>query len=272
MSSAEDTANATEQPLGRSARPAIRQRYKLTLAYDGTNFHGWQRQDPPDGTPLRTVQGVLDTTLQELLQQPIRTLGASRTDAGVHARGQVVQFDAATAIPLERMPLAINSRLPDDMEVRAAEVAPPRFDCINDPISKRYRYRIWNTDERPLQLRHMVWHCWVPLDIERMNDAAQRLVGMHDFAGLATSPQKRQSTIRTIHSCWAERHEPEVHVVVEGDGFLYNMVRILAGTLTEVGRGYWMPDHVDRILRKADRRLAGPTLPPQGLCLEWIKY
>ncbi|MFW6058891.1 MAG: tRNA pseudouridine(38-40) synthase TruA [Phycisphaeraceae bacterium] len=272
MNRAEDTAHAPDQPLGRSARPSTRHRYKLTLAYDGTDFHGWQRQDPPEGPALRTVQGVLDEALRNLLQQPVRTIGASRTDAGVHAKGQVVQFDAATAIPLERIPLAINSRLPDDMEVRGAEIAPPKFDCINDPISKRYRYRIWNTDERPLQYRHMVWHCWVSLDLERMNDAAQRLVGMHDFAGFAAAGHNRTSTIRTIHNCHVERHEREVHIVVEGDGFLYNMVRILAGTLSEVGRGYWTPDHIDRILREADRRIAGPTLPPQGLCLEWIKY
>jgi len=265
----ESTEHATEP---RATRAVQTQRYKLTLAYDGTLFHGWQRQHPPDREPLRTVQGVLENTLRDLLRQPITTLGASRTDAGVHAKGQVAQFDAAQPIPVDRLPLALNSRLPEDMEVRDAAIAHEHFDAINDPIGKRYRYRIWNTDPRPLQLRHMVWHCWNALDVDTMNDAAQRLVGMHDFAGFAAANHKRKSTVRTIHNCWVERHDPELHVVVEGDGFLYNMVRILAGTLAEVGRGYWRPDHIDRVLESTDRRMAGPTLPPQGLCLEWIRY
>lgn len=248
------------------------QRYKVTVAYDGTHFHGWQKQQEPGQEPLRTVQGVLEAVLCERLRQPVRPIGASRTDAGVHAEGQVAQFDAATPIPLERLPLAINARLPEDMEVRDARLAPPYFDCINDPLSKRYRYRIWNTARRPLGLRHLVWHCWADLDVERMNDAAQRLVGMHDFAGFAAANHKRQSTIRTIHNCRVEWHDPEAHVIVEGDGFLYNMVRIIAGTLAEVGRGYFDPGHIDRILHEADRRLAGPTLAAQGLCLEWIRY
>lgn len=255
-----------------ATRPAQTQRYKLTVAYDGTHFHGWQKQQQPGEPPLRTVQGVLESTLRQVLGQPVRLVGASRTDAGVHARGQVAQFDAATPIPLDRLPLAINARLPEDMEVRDAGIAPPKFDCINDPISKRYRYRLWNTHRRPLELRHLVWHVWVTLDVERMNDAARRLVGMHDFAGFAAANHKRQSTVRTIHDCFVERHDPEVHIVVEGDGFLYNMVRIIAGTLMEVGRGYFEPGHIDRILSEADRRLAGPTLGPQGLCLEWIRY
>ena len=258
----------------RASRAAEVKRYALTIAYDGTHFHGWQRQEPPDGAPLRTVQGVLEDTLRDLLHQRVRTIGASRTDAGVHALGQCAQFDVATAIPVDRLPLAINSRLPEDMEVREAAIAHDKFDCINDPISKRYRYRLWNHTHRPLQYRHMVWHCWVSLDIDQMNDAAQRLIGMHDFAGFAAAGHNRQSTIRTIHDCRVERaaHVPEVHIVVEGDGFLYNMVRIIAGTLFEVGRGYWAPEQIDTILREANRRYAGPTLPPQGLCLEWIRY
>ena len=266
-----DTTEHSPEP--RATRAVQTQRYRLTVAYDGTAFHGWQRQHPPErDQPLRTVQGVLEDVLRDLLHQPITTVGASRTDAGVHAKGQVAQFDAAQPIPIERLPLAINSRLPEDMEVRDAVIAHQYFDCINDPVSKRYRYRIWNTDHRPLQLRHTVWHCWHTLEVNAMNDAAHRLTGMHDFAGFAAASHNRKSTVRTIHNCWVESHAPEVHIVVEGDGFLYNMVRILAGTLAEVGRGYWSPDHVDRVLREADRALAGPTLPPQGLCLEWIKY
>lgn len=265
-------AAAELDDLGRHHQPATVKRYKLTVAYDGSAFHGWQKQHPPGGEPLRTVQGVLEQAVRELLKQPVNLLGASRTDAGVHAFGQTAQFDAATPIPLERLAKAINSRLPEDVEVRHAELAPPRFDCINDPISKQYRYRIFNSEHRPLGLRHLVWHCWMTLDVERMNEAARRLVGMHDFAGLAAADHGRKSTIRTIHHGQVMRAGDEVHIVVQGDGFLYNMVRILAGTLVEVGRGYFEPGRIDAILAQADRRLAGPTLPPQGLCLEWIKY
>lgn len=248
------------------------QRYKLTIAYDGTLFHGWQKQHPPGGLPLRTVQGVVEMALQQLLQQPVSLIGASRTDAGVHARGQCAQFDAATPIPIERLGKAINSRLPEDVEVRQVELAPPYFDCINDPISKQYRYRLFNTHHRPLELRNVVFHCWTPLDIDAMNDAAKRLMGMHDFEGFAAAGHGRTSTIRTIHGCEVVRAGEEVHITVRGDGFLYNMVRIIAGTLVEVGRGYFAPSRVEEILAAADRRLAGPTLPPTGLWLEWIKY
>lgn len=247
-------------------------RYKLTIAYDGSAFHGWQKQHPPGKEPLRTVQGVVEDAVLRLVKQPISLIGASRTDAGVHALGQTAQFDAVTPIPVERMAHAINSRLPADIEVRHVELAPPYFDCINDCVTKQYRYRLYNTIQRPLGIRHMVYHYYVPLDVERMNDAASRLVGMHDFEGFASARHGRQSTIRTIHACHIERHEQELHIVVEGDGFLYNMVRILAGTLIEVGRGYFEPGRVDEILRTTDRRLAGPTLPPDGLCLEWIRY
>ncbi|MFA9479629.1 tRNA pseudouridine(38-40) synthase TruA [Phycisphaerales bacterium AB-hyl4] len=255
----------------------ITQRYKLTIAYDGTNFHGWQKQHPPGvDVPLRTVQQVVEDTLREVLHQPIRLMGASRTDAGVHARGQVAQFDAACPIPLERMALAFNSRLPADVDVRSCEVVPATFDCIGDCTSKQYRYRIWNSAGRPLERRHFVWHCWTPLDLDRMNDAARRLVGMHDVAGFAAAKHGRLSTVRTIHACEVVRDcaadSPEVHVVISGDGFLYNMVRIVAGTLVEVGRGLFEPERIDEILRKADRRLAGPTLPPEGLWLEWIRF
>ncbi|MEX0744197.1 MAG: tRNA pseudouridine(38-40) synthase TruA [Phycisphaeraceae bacterium] len=260
-------------------------RYKLTIAYDGTAFHGWQRQHPPDRPePLRTVQGVLQSVVSEVLHQPVSLIGASRTDAGVHAEGQVAQFDADCPIPLERMAMAFNSRLPDDLEVRQVDLAPPAFDCINDCTSKQYRYRIWNTPRRPLTLRHAVWHCWTPLDVARMNDAARRVVGMHDFAGFAAAKHGRQSTIRTVHDCHVapapgsaapgslSPGSPELHVVISGSGFLYNMVRIVAGTLVEVGRGLFEPERVDEALAAADRRLAGPTLPPQGLVLEWIRY
>jgi tRNA pseudouridine38-40 synthase len=253
-----------------------RQRFLLTIAYDGSGFHGWQKQEPPDKPALRTVQGVLEDVLQRLLGQRLSLLGASRTDAGVHALGQRGQFDAVCPIPVERLAEAINSRLPKDVEVRDVTVVHDHFDVINMVRSKQYCYRIHNTTQRPLEKRLFVWHGWIPLDVDRMNNAAHRLVGTHDFGGFAAAGHGRLSTVRSIFNCWVQRDEPgkgnEVHMVVEGDGFLYNMVRIIAGTLVEVGRGHFEPDVIDKIIKAADRAMAGPTLPPEGLWLQWIKY
>jgi len=247
-------------------------RYKLTLAYDGAGFHGWQRQMGDDGEPLRTVQGALESAMRRLLKQPINVIGASRTDAGVHALGQVAHFDAACPIPIERLPHAINSRLPEDVDVRAAEVVADDFHAIKGAAEKQYRYRIFNSEHRPLDRRRHVWHCWWDLDVDRMNDAAGRLVGTHDFEGFAAAGHGRSSTVRTIFDCRVVADDPEVQVTMRGDGFLYNMVRIIGGTLVEIGRGLFEPDQIDEILRTADRRVAGPTLPPNGLWLEWIRY
>jgi tRNA pseudouridine38-40 synthase len=247
-------------------------RYRMVIAYDGSQFHGWQKQHPPSSEPLRTVQQVIEDVLRELLKQPISLLGASRTDAGVHARGQCAMFDAASPIPLERMKQAINGRLPDDVEVLEIDYAEPTFDVIQDVVTKQYRYRLFNTDRRPLERRWVVYHCWLELDVDRMNAAAARLVGTHDFEGFSAAGHGRTTTVRTIHRCTVERVGEEVHILVEGDGFLYNMVRIIAGTLVEVGRGRFEPTRIDEILATRDRQRAGPTLPPQGLCLEWIRY
>lgn len=264
-------AGAGDEP----ASAAEVRRFKLTVAYDGSKFHGWQRQTLPaeqGGGSLRTVQGVLEEALRRLLGQPILVRGASRTDAGVHAMGQVAVFDAACPIPLENLVKATNSRLPHDVDVREAEVVDRTFD-VADAITKQYRYRIWNTTRRPLGIRHMVYHFWTPVDVDRMNDAAARLVGTHDFDGFATVGHGRLSTVRTIHACRIERVSgEEVQLVIEGDGFLYNMVRIIAGTLLEIGRGHWEPSRIEEILASKDRRLAGPTAPAPGLCLQWIRY
>jgi tRNA pseudouridine38-40 synthase len=196
----------------------------------------------------------------------------------VHALGQVAQFDAATRIPVERLALAINSRLGPEVEILSADFADPGFEAIGGARSKQYRYRIFNAIRRPLHMRNYVYHCWWPLDIDRMNDAARRIVGTHDFQGLASAKHDRETTIRTVHECHVERQPTvfddaqEIHIVIQGGGFLYNMVRIVAGTLIEVGRGAMDPGRLDEILSTADRRLAGPTLGPEGLWLEWIRY
>lgn len=270
-----DTPHAPDSPAPR--------RHKLVIAYDGALFHGWQKQEPPGQAPLRTVAGVVETTLVQVLRQPIKLVGASRTDTGVSALGQVAHFDAAHRVPIERLAQAINSRLPDDIDIRSAQRVHDTFDAISDAQSKQYRYRLLTTERRPLDRRFALYHCWTPLALDRMRDAAARLVGTHDFAGLASIHHNRETTIRTIFDCRVERASEapnpfhaadpdEVHIVVSGSGFLYNMVRIIAGTLVEVGRGRLDPSIIEHILTSRNRRLAGPTLPPQGLWLEWIRH
>ena len=252
----------------------VKERYRLVVAYDGAEFHGWQKQEPPGKEPLRTAGGELEKAVQIALQQRVDVTGASRTDSGVHARGQTAHFDAATRIPIERIAAANNSRLPQDLEVISAQIAPPNFNAIRHASNKQYRYRIFTQTRRPLEKRNYVYHCWYNLDIDRMNDAAARLVGEHDVQGFAAVCQDRTTTVRTIFKCHVERdeREGELHIVVQGSGFLYNMVRIISGTLIEVGRGAMPASQVDQALAQRERRLAGPTLPPMGLWLEWIKY
>ena len=193
--------------------------------------------------------------------------------------GQVAAFTSDGEMEIDRLCAAINARLPDDMQVRRAAIVSEDFSPISDALAKGYRYRIaWGRavrggPPRPLFKRFTTF--WTPFDLDavRMNDAARRLIGEHDFASFTRVGQERESTIRTIHDCRVTAgRRRRLHIHVAGDGFLYNMVRIIAGTLLEVGRGRVEPDSMGEIVATADRRAAGPTLPPEGLCLMWIKY
>lgn len=252
-------------------------RFKLTIAYQGTEFHGWQRQEPADAPPLRTVQGVLQDAVSDLLRQPVDVVGASRTDSGVHAVGQVAAFTADVRIPIERLALAINDRLPRDVQVVRAETVRDDFNPIGDARSKCYRYTVEHTSHphhpRPLFDRDLVFATPYALDPGRMQEAAGKLVGTYDCASFAQVDHGRATTVRTVLDCVvrapsARRAEIEICAT----GFLYNMVRIVAGTLVEVGRGRIEPSDIPGIIAACDRRAAGPTLPPQGLCLRWIWY
>jgi tRNA pseudouridine38-40 synthase len=255
-------------------------RFKLTVAYDGTDFHGWQRQEPPGAEPLRTVQGMLEQAVRITVGAPVAVTGASRTDSGVHAVGQVAAFSAETRIPVERLALAISSRLPEDMRVLDATIVPDRFDPISDAVSKSYRYTIAlpaTADERrrhpPLFDRRTVWWTVHRLDLGAMRAVAAVLVGEHDFAAFAHAAHRRESTVRRIHACDVLAPEPgRLFIEVAGNGFLYNMVRIIAGTLAEAGRGRITPERIRRALDEGDRSLTGSTLPPHGLCLRWVHY
>jgi tRNA pseudouridine38-40 synthase len=252
-------------------------RFKLTIAYDGTDFHGWQKQHPPEKEPLRTAQGVLEQAVREVVREEVFVQGASRTDAGVHARGQIAAFTSGQDIPLERLPRAINGRLPDDIQVRKAELVADDFDPISHCTSKGYRYRIAHSigksGLKPLFDRRVV--AWSPyvLDVAAMHDAAQRLVGEHDFASFTRVAHGRESTVRTVHACdVTATSDRRLRIDISGNGFLYNMIRIIAGTLTEVGRGKIKPEAIDKILAAKDRAAAGNTMVPEGLCLMWVRY
>ncbi len=252
-------------------------RYRLQVAYDGTDFHGWQRQVRSDGTELRTVQSVLQNAVRKTIREPSSVVGASRTDSGVHAVGQVAAFSSDRVFPIEKMARALTSRLPEDVQVTHAEIVADDFDPIKTARSKCYRYDfacgqppdVWP----PLFDRHVVFRTAYDLDPSLMAEAGIRFIGEHDFAGVAQKHHGRDNTIRTIYACTITRPSPRrVRLEVVGSGFLYNMVRIIAGTLLEAGRGRIPVERVDEILSTQNRRLAGQTLPPQGLCLRWIHY
>lgn len=244
-------------------------RVKLVVAYDGTAYHGWQVQ--PNG---RTIEGELNRALSELLQEEIQVIGASRTDSGVHALCNVAVFDTETRIPAEKLCYAVNQRLPEDIRVReSCEVAPdfhPRHCCSQ----KTYEYRIYqDTFLQPVR-RLYTYFTYVPLDLDRMREGAAYLVGEHDFKSFCSVAAVVETTVRTILSITIERQGQEIVISVCGTGFLYNMVRIIAGTLMEVGRGSYPPEHVRDILEARDRQAAGPTAPACGLTLvkyEWME-
>jgi len=272
---------------------------KLTIAYDGTEYHGWQIQP---GT--RTIQGVLREAIEGLLGRRVRVCGASRTDAGVSALGQVGLIQIDSPIPTENLARAITDRLPPDMAVVEAVEVPLGFDVIGAVKSKLYRYTIYTGPVRPvLQIRHC-WHIPMKLDTAAIAEAAKFLVGTKDFKSFAAGDEKREDTVRTIFRCdvysscversasceekmdscfrrndntqYAIRdtHDENnwVYVDVEGDSFLYNMVRNIVGTLVEIGAGRWKPEKIKEILEAKNRTAAGPLAPAAGLCLMRIQY
>jgi len=263
-------------------------RYRLTIAYDGTAFHGWQKQSRPApelgvddrGAPqrehLRTVQQAVENAVRDVVREPVDVKGASRTDSGVHAWHQTAAFSASDdrrGAPDERLAQAINAHLPDDVVVRSAIRTRDDFDPIGDCLCKGYRYSLHVARRRPLWERAFVRHVWEDLDHERMAEAAGRIVGERDFAAFAAAGHGRETTVRTVLACSVRRPEPErIWIDVSADGFLWNMVRIIAGTLLEVGRGKMTPDDVSAAIESLNRRKAGPTLEPHGLCLMWARY
>jgi tRNA pseudouridine38-40 synthase len=244
--------------------------FKLTLAYDGTSFSGWQAQPG-----RRTVQGTLQEAWAFITQEEVQVTATSRTDAGVHALGQVVGITSQTHLDAATLSRALNARLPVDVAVVQVETVPDSFHATRDCIAKRYRYSIHNSRQRPLFERSYVWHVRQPLDTDAMQLASQILIGTHDFASFESTGSARECTVRTILAVEVRRNEQlpaRVEIEVEGDGFLYNMVRILAGSLVEVGTGRRDASWLASALAACDRRAAGKTAPPHGLCLLWAKF
>ncbi|MEP0845464.1 MAG: tRNA pseudouridine(38-40) synthase TruA [Phycisphaerae bacterium] len=242
---------------------------KLTIAYHGAGFHGWQRQPG-----FRTVQSHFEDVVRRVLGEPVVVFGASRTDAGVHALGQVAHVCTSATIPLESLGRAVAHRLDADAALVSAQEVPPGFHASRDALEKLYRYRIHNDSHRPVEAQRagLVWHVWHRLDDDRMRAAADALCGTHDFKGFASSGCARESTVRTIRHVEVRRRFNQVLIDVLGDGFLYNQVRNMVGTLIEIGRGHWPAERIREILAARDRCLAGPTAPACGLCLQWIRY
>lgn len=242
-------------------------RIKLTIAYDGTNYCGWQIQS--NGI---TVEEVLNKALQKLTGEPIQVIGASRTDSGVHALGNVAVFDSETTIPPERIMMALNQRLPEDIVItRSEEVAPdfhPRYcDC-----TKTYEYHIINTRIPEPTKRLTNYFVSYELNLDHMREAASYLIGEHDFVSFCNVRTDVENTVRTITALDILQNGNEITIRITGNGFLYNMVRIIVGTLIRVGRGFYGPEKVKEILEAKDRKAAGVTAPAHGLVLKEIHY
>lgn len=242
-------------------------RVKMVVAYDGTNYKGWQVQ--PNGI---TVEEVLNKTLSELLGEDIVVTGASRTDSGVHSLGNVAIFDTQTRMPADKIAFALNQRLPEDIVVQGScEVVDdwhPRYQSSR----KTYEYRILNRTFRMPTRRLDTYFYHYPLDVERMKKAASYLVGEHDFKSFCAIGAQVKSTVRTIYACDVFREDDVITIRVTGNGFLYNMVRIIAGTLIRVGGGDMLPEQIEEILAAKDRSAAGPTAPAHGLTMIGIAY
>lgn len=240
-------------------------RIKLVVAYDGTDYCGFQVQN--NGP---TIEGELNRVLSELFGEDIRVIGASRTDSGVHAYCNVAVFDTEARMPAKKMIYAINQRLPEDIRVQSSCEVAPNFHPRHTDTRKTYEYHIYNAPvQNPMKRRFALWN-YHNLDVNRMKEAATYLVGEHDFKSFCSADSQVESTVRTIYDLSVTQNGEDIVISVSGNGFLYNMVRIIAGTLLEAGKGKIEPNAMGTILEARDRQAAGPTAPAHGLTL--VKY
>lgn len=242
-------------------------RVRLTVAYDGTNYSGWQTQ-----ANSVAVQDVLNQHLSELLGEEIETIGASRTDAGVHALGNIAIFDTNHRMPAEKISYALNTRLPEDIRIQKSEEVAPDFHPLAVKSIKTYEYKILNRKMPLPTLRNYAHFTYVPLEVDKMREGAQYLIGEHDFKSFCGAGAQVKTTVRHVLDINIKKEDDLIIMRVTGTGFLYNMVRIIAGTLMEVGKGKYPPEYVKEILAACDREAAGPTAPAKGLTLVQIQY
>jgi len=244
-----------------------RRNIALRLCYDGSRYHGWQVQK----TEI-SVAETLEHALTKICEEPIHVVGCGRTDAGVHARRYCANFRSDCRVPLDRLPLAANARLPLDIAVQAAVEAPEDFNAIGSCLKKEYVYRIHNSNIRDPFLEKRV--CFYPqhLDLERMRRAAAAFEGTHDFRAVRSVGTETKTTVRTVHWCRVEQSGELIEIAICADGFLYNMCRAMVGTMVYASYGKLEPEDIPALLERGDRRLTGPTMPPQGLYLNRIWY
>lgn len=242
-------------------------RIRLIVAYDGTNYRGWQVQ--PNGM---TIEEVLNRKLSQLLSEDIKVIGASRTDSGVHSLGNVAVFDTNTRMPADKIAFALNQRLPEDIVVQGSCAVAQDWHPRYQKSVKTYEYRILNRTFRMPSRRLDTYFYHYPLDVEKMQRAAEYLVGEHDFKSFCAVGAQVKTTVRTVYACDVTKENEIITIRVTGNGFLYNMVRIIAGTLIRVGGGDLDPEEMPGILSALDRNAAGPTAPAHGLTMIGIVY
>jgi tRNA pseudouridine38-40 synthase len=267
VESREEPATTT----GKTHSEPLRRKIKLVIAYDGTDYHGWQIQPG-----FRTVQGMLCEAAAAVLHCPTHVQGASRTDAGVHAQGQVGLIETVHPIPVDHLHLALNDHLPQDIVVLSAREVALGFDVMADVVRKAYRYTIYTGRLRPVRQIRFCWHFPGLLSVAAMQAAARHLVGEHDFRSFAAEVEEGQDTVRTVFRCEVTGSGADsrdwITIDVEGSGFLHHMARLIAGTLIDIGRGHWPPEHIADILAARHRAAAGHLAPAGGLSLGWIQF
>ena len=240
---------------------------KLTIQYDGTKYCGWQKQPNSPG-----IQGTIEYAIYEITKEKVNITGSGRTDAGVHALGQVANFKTNSTIPSSRIPDALNAKLPKDISIIDCQEVPDDFHSRYSATGKIYRYLIYNKPYRSPLYKDTSYHVRYDLDIDKMRLEAKSLLGTHDFKGFMSSGSSVKDTVRTIHNITIEESEDLIIIEVEGNGFLYNMVRIIAGTLIRAGAGDLEPEQMKDILAAEDRSAAGPTAPAHGLTMIGLEY
>ncbi|MEO1769753.1 tRNA pseudouridine(38-40) synthase TruA [Candidatus Enterococcus ferrettii] len=241
---------------------------KLTIEYDGKRYLGWQRLGDSD----KTIQGKIENIIKQMTGEEIEIIGSGRTDGGTHARGQVANFKTTSEMPLTEMIAFLNQYLPQDIVVKKAEEAAERFHARYNATGKQYSYYVWNAEIPSAFERSYSYHYPQEMDLEKMKEACRKLVGKHDFMGFSALKKTKKSTVRTIESITIEEEGNLLHFTFVGNGFLHKMVRIIVGTLLEIGAGTMKPEAIDEILASKVRKNAGETVPAQGLFLDEVYY